>query len=39
MEYFGIKYTVKNNIVEVNTLTTFLILWNNYGFVVGDDSS
>ena len=32
MEYFGIKYAVRNNIIEVNTLvtlTTLLILWNN----------
>ena len=32
MEYFGIKYAVKNNIIEVNTLatlTTLLILWDN----------
>ena len=32
MEYVGIKYAVKNNIIEVNTLAilaTLLILWNN----------
>ena len=32
MEYFGTKYAVRNNIIEVNTLvtlTTLLILWNN----------
>ena len=32
MVYLGIKYAVKNNIIEVNTLATLatlLILWNN----------